>query len=160
MADSAPRPFTRREEKIGSAVIKLMSWLNTWVYRISGGRIAGRFPGGAPVLLLTTIGRKSGQPQTAPLLYLTDGDNYVVVASKGGMSQHPLWFKNLEANPRVEIEVGAQKIAATAQRATAMQKASLWPRLVTMYPSYADYQARTSRDIPVVIITPQRWPLA
>jgi deazaflavin-dependent oxidoreductase (nitroreductase family) len=108
------------------------------------------------VLLLTTIGRKSGQPQTAPLLYLTDGDNYVVVASKGGMSHNPLWFKNLEADPRVEIEVGSQKISATARRATDAQKASLWPRLVTMYPSYADYQARTTRDIPVVIITPQR----
>jgi deazaflavin-dependent oxidoreductase (nitroreductase family) len=156
MAAKTPRPFTRREEKIGSAVIKVWSRLNTWAYRISGGRIAGRFPGGAPVLLLTTVGRKSGQPQTAPLLYLTDGDDYVVVASKGGMSHHPLWFKNLEANPRVEIEVGNRKVAATARRATATEKASLWPRLVTMYPSYADYQARTTRDIPVVILTPHR----
>ncbi|HVO27174.1 MAG TPA: nitroreductase family deazaflavin-dependent oxidoreductase [Candidatus Margulisiibacteriota bacterium] len=155
MAAKAPRPFTRREEQIGSAVIKLWSRLNTWVYRVSDGRIAGRFPGGAPVLLLTTIGRKSGQPQTAPLLYLTDGDNYVVVASKGGMSHHPLWFKNLEANPRVELEVGSRKISATAQRATDAQKAGLWPLLVAMYPSYADYQARTTRDIPVVILTPQ-----
>lgn len=154
-AKKVGRPFTRREERIGSAVIKVWSRLNTWVYRVSGGRIGGRFPGGAPVLLLTTIGRKSGRPQTAPLLYLADGDTYVVVASKGGMSHHPLWFKNLEANPRVEIEVGSRKIPATARRATAAQKAALWPGLVTMYPSYADYQARTTRDIPVVIITPQ-----
>jgi len=155
MSAKPARPFTPREERIGSAVIKLWSRLNTWVYRISGGRIAGRFPGGAPVLLLTTVGRKSGQQQVAPLLYLTDADNYVVVASKGGMSHHPLWFKNLEANPRVEIEVGSRRIAATARRATAAEKASLWPRLVAMYPSYAEYQARTTRDIPVVIITPQ-----
>src|SRR5512136_851856 len=118
MPSKTARPFTAREEKIGSAAIKLMSRLNTWVYRISGGRIAGRFPGGAPVLLLTTIGRKSGQPKTAPLLYLQEGGTYVVVASKGGMSQHPLWFKNLEANPSVEIEVGSRKIEATARRAT------------------------------------------
>ena len=155
MAAKSPRPFTAREERIGSTVIKLMSRLNTSVYRLSGGRVAGRFPSGAPVLLLTTIGRKSGQPQTAPLLYLEDGGTYVVVASKGGMSHHPLWFKNLEANPRVEIEVGHRKLPATARRATAEEKAALWPRLVKMYPSYADYQARTTRDIPVVILTPR-----
>jgi len=154
MSAKTTRPFTAREEKIGTALIGVMSRLNTWVYRISGGRLAGRFPGGAPVLLLTTIGRKSGQHQTAPLLYLQDGDTYVIVASKGGMSHHPLWFKNLEANPRVEIEVGRRKMEATARRATSEEKAALWPKLVAMYSSYADYQARTTRDIPVVIVTP------
>jgi deazaflavin-dependent oxidoreductase (nitroreductase family) len=156
MAASKPKPFTPAQERMGTAAIKLMSRLNTWVYRASGGRLGGRFPGGAPVLLLTTIGRKSGQPQIAPLLYLTEGDNYVVVASKGGMSQHPLWFKNLEANPRVEIEVGSRKTVMTARRADPPEKAALWPRLVALYPSYADYQARTTRDIPVVILTPRR----
>ena len=155
MSAKNARPFTPREEKIGTTVIGLMSRLNTWVYRISGGRVAGRFPGGAPVLLLTTIGRKSGQPQTAPLLYLQEDDAYVVVASKGGMSQHPLWFKNLEANPRVEIEVGSRKMQAMARRATTEEKTVLWPKLVAMYSSYADYQARTTRDIPVVILTPR-----
>ena len=85
MPEKKARPYTAREERIGTAVINVMSRLNTWVYRASGGRIAGRFPGGAPVLLLTTIGRKSGQRRTAPLLYLQDGERYVVVASKGGM---------------------------------------------------------------------------
>jgi deazaflavin-dependent oxidoreductase (nitroreductase family) len=155
MSAKNARPFTAREEKIGTRLIGLMSRLNTWIYRISGGRFAGRFPGGAPVLLLTTIGRKSAQPKTAPLLYLQDGDTYVIVASKGGMSQHPLWFKNLEANPRVEIEVGSRKMHATARRATSAEKAALWPKLVSMYSSYADYQARTTRDIPVVILTPR-----
>jgi deazaflavin-dependent oxidoreductase (nitroreductase family) len=151
-----PKPFTPRQEKVGTAVIKVMSRLNTWLYRVSGGRIGGKFPSGAPVLLLTTIGRKSGQPQTAPLLYLKDGDAYVVVASKGGMAQHPLWFKNLEANPRVEVELGSEKLAMTARRATATEKAALWLRLVEMYPSYAEYQARTTRDIPVVLLTARR----
>ena len=155
MSAKNPRPFTPREEQIGTAFIGVMSRLNTWVYRLSGGRLAGRFPGGAPVLLLTTIGRKSGQPKTAPLLYLQDGDDYVVVASKGGMSQHPLWFKNLEANPRVEVEIGSRKIEATARQATHEEKAALWPKLVGMYSSYADYQARTTRDIHVVILTPR-----
>ncbi len=147
------RPFTPREEKIGSALIKVWSRLNTWSYRLSGGRIGGRFPVGVPVLLLTTVGRKSGQPRTAPLLYLKDGDSYVVVASKGGMSHHPEWFKNLEANPAVDVEVGNQKLRMTARRATDAEKATLWPRLVKMYPSYADYQLRTDRQIPVVILS-------
>jgi len=129
--------------------------VNTWLYRLSGGRIAGRFPSGAPVLLLTTIGRKSGQPRTAPLLYLADGDQYVIVASKGGMSHHPLWFKNLQANPRVEVEVGRQKLAMTARQASAEEKAALWGRLVAMYASFAEYQARTERDIPVILLTPR-----
>ena len=150
-----PRPFTPRQEKLGSAAIKVMSQLNTWLYRASGGRLGGRFPGGAPVLLLTHTGRKSGRRLVAPLLYLEDDGTYVIVASKGGMSHHPLWFKNLEANPQVEIEVGRRKIPATARRASADEKAVLWPRLVAMYPSYADYQARTTRDIPVVILTPR-----
>lgn len=150
-----PRPFTPRQEKLGSAAIKVMSQLNTWLYRASGGRLGGRFPGGAPVLLLTHTGRKSGRRLVAPLLYLEDDGTYVIVASKGGMSHHPLWFKNLEANPQVEIEVGRRKMPATARRATADEKAALWPRLVAMYPSYADYQARTTRDIPVVILTPR-----
>ena len=155
MSNRQPRPFTPREEKIGTALIGVMSRLNTWIYRVSGGRLLSRFPGGAPVLLLTTTGRKSGKPKTAPLLYLQEGDSYVVVASKGGMAENPLWFKNLEANPRVEIEVGNRKLAATARRATDAEKATLWPRLVAMYSSYADYQARTTRSIPVVIVTPE-----
>ena len=106
-------------------------------------------------MLLTTTGRKSGQVRTVPVLYLKQGDVYVVVASKGGMSHDPLWFKNLEANPRVEIEVGCAKIAMTARRATAEEKTVLWPKLLAMYPSYAAYQARTQRDIPVVLLMPR-----
>ncbi len=154
MSKKNVRPFTARQERIGNVVIRVMSRMNTWVYRASGGRVGGRFPGGAPVLLLTTVGRKSGRRQTAPLLYLRDGDRYVVVGSKGGMAHDPLWVRNLEAEPHVEIEVGSRAMAATARRATKQEKAALWPRLVAMYPSYADYQARTARDIPVVMLTP------
>jgi deazaflavin-dependent oxidoreductase (nitroreductase family) len=131
-----------------------MSRANVWAYRLSGGRLGGRFWGGAPVLLLTTVGRRSGAPRTAPLLYLPDGENLVVVASKGGMSHHPLWYKNLEANPRVEVEVGSERRTMVSRRATAAEKAALWPRLVAMYPEYESYQVRTERDIPVVILSP------
>jgi len=151
--EKTPKPFTPRQEKIGSVVVKAMSALNTWAYRATGGRLGGRFRGGAPVFLLITKGRKSGQPRTAPLLYLEDDGRYVVVASKGGMSHHPLWFHNLEADPQVEVELGKRRIPMTARRASPEEKAALWPKLVAMYRDYDDYQARTERDIPVVILT-------
>jgi deazaflavin-dependent oxidoreductase (nitroreductase family) len=150
-----PRPFTKTEERIGSVFVKWMSAANSAVFRASGGRLGATFLRGAPVFLLITKGRKSGAPRTAPLLYLRDGDDYVVVASKGGMSHHPLWFKNLEANPDAEIEIGKDKINVRARRASDAEKARLWPKLVAMYPDYDDYQARTARDIPVVLLSPR-----
>lgn len=150
-----PRPFTKTEERIGSVVVKWMSAANTALFRASGGRLGAKFLRGAPVFLLVTKGRKSGQPRTAPLLYLREGNDYVVVASKGGMSHHPLWFRNLEANPDAEVEIGSEKIPVRARRATDEEKARLWPKLVQMYPDYADYQARTQRNIPVVLLTPR-----
>ena len=156
MADKQPRPWTQREEKIGSVVVKVMSALNTFAYRLTGGRIGGRFMGGAPVLLLVTIGRKSGERRTAPLLYIKEGNDYVIVASKGGMSTHPLWYRNIEANPNVEIEIGREKFKAHARRASTEEKRTLWPKLVAMYPDYNDYQARTARDIPVLILSPTK----
>lgn len=156
MTEKKPRPWTKREERVGSAVVKAMSKVNTWVFRVTGGKLGGRFVGGAPVLLLNTVGRRSGETRTAPLLYLEDGEDYVLVASKGGMSHHPAWYLNLEENPQVEVEVGGQKKAMVARRASPQEKAALWPKLVAMYPSYDDYQARTDRDIPVVIVSPRR----
>jgi deazaflavin-dependent oxidoreductase (nitroreductase family) len=152
---SEPKPFTKQQEKIASFVIKPMSMLNTWLYRWTGGRLGGTFIGGAPVLLLTTIGRKSGQPRTAPLLYLRDGQDLVLVASKAGMSHHPLWYRNLEANPGVEVEIGREKTPMTARRASDEEKETLWPRLVTMYKDFDLYQRRTTRNIPVIILSPR-----
>jgi deazaflavin-dependent oxidoreductase (nitroreductase family) len=155
MTERSVRPFSAREEKIGHVVIKVMSAANIWAYRLSGGRIGGRFKHGAPVMLLTSTGRKSGRPRTAPVLYLRDGEKLVVVASKGGMSRHPLWYRNLEANPEVEVEVGRERRRMVAHRASDDEKSALWPRLVEMYPDFDDYQARTDRNIPVVILSPR-----
>ncbi len=127
--------------------------LNVWLYRLSGGRVMGRM-GAAPILLLTTTGRKSGRGRTVPVLYLKDDGTFVLVASLGGAPKHPAWYLNLEANPKVELQVASQRLAGTARRASAEEKARLWPRLVEIYPQYADYQKRTTRDIPVVIVTP------
>jgi len=150
---STPRPFTAREVAIANPFIKLMSRLNTWAYRVTNGRLGGRFPGGAPVMLVTTRGRKTGRQHTVPLLYLRDGSRVVTVASKGGMDYHPIWYRNLIANPDVEVQIGAETVRMRAATATEQEKGELWPLLVAMYPSYASYQARTSRQIPVVILT-------
>jgi deazaflavin-dependent oxidoreductase (nitroreductase family) len=149
-------PWTPAQERIGSVFVRLMSALNIAVYRASGGRIGGRFPGGAPVCLLTTTGRKSGRRRTAPLLYLADGERVVIVASKGGMSKHPVWYLNLLANPTCTVEIGRDARAMVARTANAEEKAALWPRLVAIYGSYDDYQSRTDREIPVVILEPVR----
>jgi deazaflavin-dependent oxidoreductase (nitroreductase family) len=153
MARETVRPYTATEERFGSVLIGLMSKVNVWVYRLSGGRLGGRFIGGAPVMLLTTVGRKTGQPRVAPLLYLRDGEQVVTVASKGGMSKHPLWFRNLETNPNVEVTIDNVTTSMTARRATDEEKRTYWPRLVAMYPDYDVYQRRTDRDIPVVILS-------
>lgn len=130
--------------------------LNTWVYRLSGGKLLGRFAGGAPVCLLTTLGRKSGQPRTAPLLYLVDGDDFVVVASQGGAPQHPGWYLNLTARPSAQVQIGARIFAVTARTVSAEEKATLWPRLVAIYKPYEAYQQRTTRSIPLVRLSPVR----
>lgn len=152
---SAPRPFTKTEMAIANPIIQLMSRVNTWVYRATKGRVGGRFLRGAPVALLTTIGRKSGERRVAPLIYGRDGDRVLLIASKGGMDHHPRWYHNLVANPEVEVQIGAEVRRMTAHTATPEEKRALWPKMVAVYPDYDDYQARTTRDIPLVILTPR-----
>ena len=150
-----PRPYTKTEVAIANPIIKLMSRLNTWAYRATGGKLGGKFLRGAPVMLLTTTGRKTGKPRVSPLLYLRDGDQVITVASKGGMDHHPLWYRNLQVNPDVEVQIGSEVRPMRAATATAAEKQAYWPRLLEMYRDYADYQARTERDIPVVILSPR-----
>lgn len=152
---SAPKPYTDTELRIARPVVRVMSAVNTWIYRLSGGRIGGRWMYGAPILLLTTIGRKSGENRTAPLLYLEDGARVILVGSQGGMPKHPQWVLNIDANPEVAIEIGRSKRAMRARRGTTDEKAHYWPGLCEMYPDYADYQARTTRDIPILVLDPR-----
>ena len=109
---------------------------------------------GAPVLLLTTTGCKTGRRHTIPLLYLEDGENFVVVASNGGAPRHPAWWSNLRADPEANVEIGGRELRARAQKASPEEKEWLWPRLVAMYGAYENYQRRTDREIPVVILRP------
>jgi deazaflavin-dependent oxidoreductase (nitroreductase family) len=108
--------------------------------------------GMVPTLLLTTTGRKSGRLLTLPLIFRRSGTDYVVVASKGGAPNHPAWYLNLQANPEVQVQVKAEKFAARAHTAEGAERAILWPLMVGVFSPYADYQTRTERQIPVVVL--------
>ena len=122
-------------------------------YRETNGEV-GHIWNGATSLLLTTNGRKSGEPRTSALIYAKDGDDYLVVASMGGAPMHPAWYLNLEANPQAEIQVLADRIPVTARTATPEEKPRLWDIVREQWPNYDVYQSRTDRDIPVVVLTP------
>jgi deazaflavin-dependent oxidoreductase (nitroreductase family) len=115
--------------------------------QITHGPFAGR-----PVLLLTTTGAHSGEPRLAPLVYTRDGDHYVIIASKGGAPTHPAWYHNLVANPVVTVEADGETFTARARVTEGAERARLWERHATINPSFRDYQARTTRVIPVVVL--------
>lgn len=147
-------------------LMRIYSHAHVWVYQKTGGRLGNKwrigaaFPRGVPVLLLTTIGRKSGVPKTTPLLYLKDGDRVIVVGSQGGMPKHPQWYLNLTQNPEVEVQAGSRVRKMRARVANRDEHAALWPRLVALYADFATYQAWTDRPIPVVILDPVSAPEA
>jgi deazaflavin-dependent oxidoreductase (nitroreductase family) len=138
---------------MGRLFLKFFSKVNVLVYRASGGRVGSRFKS-APVLLLTTTGRKSGKRRTTPLLYAEDGGRYIVVASVGGAPKHPTWYLNLGADAGATIQVGGRKLDVRAETAAPDERARLWTVMTRMYPPYDDYQAKTSREIPIVILAP------
>lgn len=115
----------------------------------------GHIWNGVPTLLLTTQGRKSGKWRRTALIYGRDGEDYIVVASRGGHPQHPNWYLNLQENPQVRVQVGADKFTARARTATPEEKERLWPKMVEIWPDYESYQRRTEREIPVVILERQ-----
>jgi F420H(2)-dependent quinone reductase len=151
MGETRLAPWTPAQERVATVVIRVMTVANVWLFRMTGGRLGARFPGGAPICLVTTRGRKSGVLRTVALLYLQDGERVVIVGSKGGMSHHPAWYLNLRADPRCEVEIGRTRVPMRARVAAPDERRALWPRLVAMYPDYAGYQARTTREIPVVV---------
>jgi F420H(2)-dependent quinone reductase len=126
---------------------------HTALYRLSGGLIGHRFPGLPTMLLLDHVGAKSGVKRTSPLLYVRDGQDLVIVASKGGYPKNPAWFYNLKAHPDTTVQVGREKRAVRARVATPEERERLWPKAVEAYPGYRDYQARSKgREIPLVIL--------
>jgi F420H(2)-dependent quinone reductase len=130
---------------------RILGGVHRRVYRLTGGKLGGRL-GNMPVLLLTTIGRKSGRPRTQPLTYTQSGDGYAVIASKGGAPQHPLWYLNLRANPLAEVTVGRETRKVRARDAHGEERERLWRALADLYPGYDRYAEKTSRQIPVVVL--------
>ena len=133
------------------SLVRLLGRLHVRLYRLLGGRLVGRV-GQAPILLLTTTGRRTGLARTSPLLYLRDGERLAIVASFGGHPTHPVWYLNLTANPEVYVQVGRNRFAATARTAEPDERARLWPQLVEIYSGYAGYQQKTTREIPIVLL--------
>jgi deazaflavin-dependent oxidoreductase (nitroreductase family) len=121
-------------------------------YLETDGRIGHRWRGGAPALLITTMGRKTGLRRRTALIYGKEGDHFVVVASRRGHNQHPAWYLNLLAHPVIEVQVGAEKFMALARTASPDTRARLWPMMVSIWPSFNKYQTKTDRVIPVVVL--------
>ena len=131
--------------------VRVLSALHRSVYSASGGR-AGKRIAGMPVLLLTTVGRKTRKQRTVPLTYIEDGDAIVLVASYGGRPHNPAWFENLVAHPEVSVTIDGETMAMTARRASPDERARLWPEVVETYDGYATYQTKTTREIPLVLL--------
>jgi F420H(2)-dependent quinone reductase len=130
--------------------------LHVTLYRLTNGRIGGRFVAGSPILLLTTTGRRTGKRRTRPLAYVSDDDRYVLCASNGGSPTHPGWYHNLAATGRAEIQVGPNHLTVGARTADPAERSRLFPRFVQMYKGYGAYEDKTSRQIPLVLLTPER----
>jgi F420H(2)-dependent quinone reductase len=146
--------YSRLSMAMPDSWLKATGKLNVPIYRLSRGRIFGNI-GTAPVLLLTSIGRRSGQKRTAPVVFLADGDRYVVIGSNAGNQRAPAWSYNLQANPDAEIEIRGSRRVVRARVAEGEERAELWRKVNQMYEGFDDYDAKTSRDIAVFVLEPR-----
>lgn len=124
------------------------------LYRLTGGRVGGKL-GNNAILLLYTVGRKSGRQQITPLVYFRDGNSYVITASNGGAARHPAWYYNLKARPQTQIQVMGRQIQVTVEEAAAPVHERLWQQLIAGHPQFAGYQAKTARVIPLLVLHPR-----
>ncbi|MGE2834228.1 nitroreductase family deazaflavin-dependent oxidoreductase [Mycobacterium sp. SMC-4] len=155
----ASRPLTDKQIKSlnSKAVgigIKWMSRAQTFLFKKTNGRFGDKFLRGSEVGILTTIGRKSGEPRDVPLLFLQEGNRIVLVASQGGRDTHPMWYLNIKANPAVTFQTKTGKLELVAREATDAERDEYWPKLDAMYPDYANYRSYTERKIPIIICDP------
>lgn len=148
------QPWSAKQEKFGKFFIKKIGKWQTKVYELTNGRLWNKFLG-VPCAILTTTGKKTGLPRKTPLLYLSYGKNVVMVASQGGFSTLPFWYRNLKANPVATVQIKSTKRVMTAREATQSEKEELWPLLDGIYEGYKEYRARTRgvRDIPIMIFS-------
>ena len=156
MTENESKTSTERDlSGVARLALKLGSGAHAGVYRASGGKLFGRM-GKSPILVLNTVGRKTGKKRATPLLYALDGEDYVVIASKGGAPTHPAWYLNLKAAPDATVEIGDREVRVRAEEVDPGEKARLWQKMVDMYPAYDDYQRKTEREIPLLVLHPVR----
>lgn len=156
----ASRPLTDKQiknlnSKAVGVGIKWMSRAQTFIFKKTNGRFGDKFLRGAEVGILTTIGRKTGEPRDVPLLFLQEGKRIVLVASQGGRATHPMWYLNVRANPQVSFQTKTETLDLVAREATDAERDAYWPKLDAMYPDFANYRSYTDREIPIVICDPE-----
>jgi F420H(2)-dependent quinone reductase len=154
--DAVPsdRFYSRMSHSLGATGLRWVGKLNVPLYRISRGRLGGKV-GGGPVLLLTTTGRKSGQPRTAPVLYLADGNRFVVINTNAGNAKTPAWSLNLHANPEAEVEVGGKRSKVHARLAEGEERDELWRRHMQQYSGWDYYESKLDRAPSVFVLEPR-----
>jgi deazaflavin-dependent oxidoreductase (nitroreductase family) len=140
-----PENAVRFDRTLGPLFYKL----HRWMYEASDGRIGASSPQG-PMLLLSTVGRRTGQSRTTPLLFMRDGEDFVVVASNGGRPEPPAWYLNLQADPKATVRDGRRKVAVVSEEPSSEEREQLWRRLHEFYAGWAHYQTLTDRELPVI----------
>jgi deazaflavin-dependent oxidoreductase (nitroreductase family) len=143
------QPIKERQVPLIQAVMRWATKLNVAVFRMSKGRLMNKFIGGYPVCVVTSTGARSGKIRRIALIHLPSGDDKLLVASQGGMDKNPLWYHNLIAHPKIQIMAEGTEKNYIARPVNNEEKAALWPHLLSLYPDFDEYQARTDRDIPV-----------
>jgi deazaflavin-dependent oxidoreductase (nitroreductase family) len=133
------------------SIMKYYTRFNVWVYKKTNGRLMKNFPGGFPICIVTMTGKKSGLEREIALIHLPYGEQKLLVASQGGMDKHPVWYHNIKATPDIKIMVAGVSHDYHARQVSADEKRELWPHLLSLYPGFDEYQARTDRDIPVFL---------
>jgi deazaflavin-dependent oxidoreductase (nitroreductase family) len=136
-------------------ILRRLTGIHTAVYRLTSGLVGHRLPGAPPMLLLDHVGARTNTPRTTPLVYVRDGPDIVIVASKGGHPKHPAWYHNLLANPDATIQIGSTRREVHARVASPDERRRLWPKALAVYPGYRGYQERTDREIPLVVLEPR-----
>lgn len=150
---SANNEFTVWHELLLKFLRKVITDTNVWLLKVSRGRLGNSFLG-VPVLVITTLGRKSGQPRSQPLYYMTFGPNIILVASNAGTATDPAWLLNLRTNPNVSVDVHGEVREMIARMASTEEKAELWPKMTKMFPKWQMMEDRSKRSFPVIILEP------
>jgi F420H(2)-dependent quinone reductase len=146
--------YTRISMAMPQAVFTATGKLNAHIYRLTGGRFLNKV-GTAPVLLLTAIGRRSGEPRTVPVVYLADGERQIVIGSNAGHARTPAWSHNLQANPDAEVQIGGRRRLVRARVAAGEEREQLWRKMNEMYEGFDSYNANTSREIALFVLEPR-----